>query len=71
MRGVITDLTGRKFGLLTVKERVGSKKYGRSVQSVWRCVCECGNERDVLATALQTGRTKSCTCFRKKRRWLG
>lgn len=61
---------GQKFGLLTVKEKVGSKRYNTAVQAIWRCECECGNVCEVLSSSLHTGRTQSCTCLRKKRNAL-
>lgn len=56
------DLTGRKFGRLTVLERV--ENHGRFVR--WRCSCECGNETIALSNNLLRGCTKSCGCLRKK-----
>lgn len=53
------DLAGQKFGRLTVKEYVGSKKYC----SLWRCVCDCGNEAIVKGKYLLNGDTKSCGCL--------
>lgn len=29
----------------------------------WHCICECGNEKDVPANALLSGRSKSCGCL--------
>lgn len=60
----IKDLTGQKFGLLTV---VGptERRQGRSV--VWECLCDCGNTSYVRALSLVSGRTKSCGCLRKKK----
>lgn len=31
-------------------------------QVTWRCVCICGQERDIDTSALSTGKTKSCGC---------
>lgn len=52
------DLTGQKFGKLTVLEYAGSKR-GRAH---WRCKCECGNECIVCSSYLRTGDTTSCGC---------
>jgi len=57
------DLTGQRFGRLTVVERAGTTK-GR--QSLWKCKCDCGNEVTVLAYTLKSGRTTSCGCFQKE-----
>ena len=54
------NLIGKRFGLLTVKERVGSDSNGR-VQ--WFCLCDCGNTKIVSSNNLQSGDTKSCGCL--------
>jgi len=52
------DLTGKRFGKLTVSHRVAN----RSGLVMWRCVCECGTEKDVRAPSLNQGKTRSCGC---------
>jgi len=54
------DLKGNKYGRLTVINRVANK--GGS--AIWRCLCECGNNKDVIGKNLRTGGTKSCGCIR-------
>ena len=44
------DLSGQKFGMLTVKEMTGKRDGRGSVY--WHCVCDCGNEVDVPAARL-------------------
>jgi hypothetical protein len=56
------DLAGRVFGRLTVQARAAAKSYTEN--SVWRCRCECGNERDVVSLKLVSGHTKSCGCLK-------
>lgn len=51
------NLVGRVFGRLTVASRVSASR------PKWRCQCECGAVRDVWATHLRSGRTKSCGCY--------
>lgn len=53
------DLTGQKFGMLTVLEDIGQNKTGKRV---WRCQCDCGAITEVLQTNLVTGHTLSCGC---------
>lgn len=55
------DLTGKRFGCLTVICDTG-KRVQRKV--VWECICDCGNTCTVLSTNLTTGRTSSCGCKR-------
>ena len=62
MPGLI-DLTGQKFGLLTVLERAENK--GKQTQ--WLCECQCGNKKIVYATNLRRGLTTSCGCYRKEK----
>lgn len=54
------DLTGQKFGLLTVLEFAGNDNY-RS--SMWKCLCDCGNISIVRSHDLKSGGTKSCGCL--------
>lgn len=62
MRKII-DLTGQKFGRLTVLYRVESAKDGHSK---WHCKCVCGNEVDVQSNNLKCGVTQSCGCYKKE-----
>lgn len=63
--GRIIDLTGRRFGLLTVISRNESDKVFPSGQHspLWKCKCDCGKETIVLGRNLITGNTQSCGCF--------
>lgn len=54
------DLTGQKFGRLTVIERAENK----GKHTVWKCKCECGNIIDVYSTHLNQGKSTSCGCLR-------
>ena len=51
---------GSRFGRLTAIEPCGKDKH-RNV--IWRCVCDCGEEVFITATALR--KTKSCGCLTK------
>ena len=53
------DLTGKKFGRLTVIKR--AKNSNNS--TMWECVCDCGNTTIVSSSALVSGNTKSCGCY--------
>lgn len=57
------DLTGQRFGRLTVVERTKSRVTPKGLhQTMWRCRCDCGNEIETRANALKTGNTQSCGC---------
>lgn len=61
----VEDLTGQKFGRLTVIKR-GPSTRGRT--SRWWCQCDCGNPELVLVTRtnLITGKAKSCGCLQRE-----
>lgn len=54
------DIQGRKFGRLTAVEYFGRVNG----QSVWLCLCDCGNTRKVRRHELMRGDTQSCGCLR-------
>ena len=58
------DLTGQKFGMLTVKDMT-KKRDGRG-SVYWHCVCDCGNEVDVPAARLIKGHVIVVVVCRKK-----
>lgn len=57
------DLTGQKFGRLTVKRPVESNTRGLKR---WECLCDCGTTIIVTGNDLRTGHTSSCGCLRSK-----
>ena len=59
----IKDLTGQRFGRLTVLELAGIKNEN----ALWRCKCDCGNVCDVRGGALTSGKTQSCGCLKRIR----
>ena len=61
--GKVVDLTGQRFGRLLVIGRAGKNKYGKSL---WHCLCDCGNQTDVMVSALTGGRTISCGCYHRE-----
>lgn len=62
--GRFIDLTGKKFGRLTVLSR---NLYVKSKRVHWNCRCDCGNTCVVDANALRSGNTQSCGCLQKER----
>ena len=61
------DLTGKKFGRLTVIEQAESyvEPSGRKY-IMYRCKCQCGNECVVRGTNLSNGHTTSCGCYQRE-----
>ena len=60
----LNDLTGQRFGRLTVIERAPNKK---SPSTRWRCKCDCGKETISRGTSLTSGATLSCGCMARER----
>ena len=60
--GKIKDLTGQRFGRLTVIKMVGKDSIGKIL---WLCKCDCGEECTIRGNSLRTGNTTSCGCYRK------
>lgn len=62
----VIDLTGQRFGRLTVVQFY-QRKNGRTF---WKCQCTCGNQTISRADALKSGSVKSCGCFAKEKHKL-
>lgn len=60
-RKKIKDLTGKKFGMLTV---IGLQDTD-SRKTYWVCQCDCGNIKVVRSDSLQSGAIRSCGCMKK------
>lgn len=60
------DLTGQKFGKLTVIREAGPEET-RKYDTFWICKCECGGSIVVGTHSLRRGYTRSCGCAAKKR----
>lgn len=57
------DLTGQRFGKLTVLHLAKDDYYNKHGQVIWECECDCGNIHLVITPYLTTGRTRSCGCL--------
>ena len=58
----VHDLTGQKFGLLTV---IGLAETDTR-KTYWVCKCDCGNMKTVRSDSLLCGAIKSCGCIKRK-----
>lgn len=67
MAGVknMDNLTGQKFGKLTVIKR-DFEKTDASKQAFWWCACDCGEKISVGRGSLKSGATRSCGCLKSK-----
>lgn len=61
--GTFKDLTGMRYGLLTVAEKVGPNSRGLMQ---WLCTCDCGGTAVAVSGNLNSGNTTSCGCLRRK-----
>ena len=55
------DISGRKFGRLTVIEKIKSS----DAQVMWICKCECGKEIVLPSYTIWRGTVISCGCHNK------
>lgn len=56
--GLMKDITGQKFGELTVLGYSHSDR--KAGQTYWKCMCSCGKEHVVCKANLQNGHVTSC-----------
>lgn len=59
--GAFIDLTGQRFGRLTVRHQSPAKGQAR-----WVCRCDCGTEKIVPSERLRHGETRSCGCLHRE-----
>lgn len=67
--GRFIDLTGQRFGRLTVIERAPRDHRYRG--AMWRCRCDCGCESIAESHNLRSGNTTSCGCYHRERQKAG
>lgn len=61
------DLTGQRFGRMTVLEYAGSYEFPCGTKKpMWICRCDCGKVCEVIGQNLLNGRTRSCGCLRSE-----
>lgn len=56
------DLTGKKFGKLTVID-INEEESLKRQAIFWNCKCDCGNNHVVRAACLLNGHVQSCGCL--------
>lgn len=68
------DLTGVKFGRLSVVKKLYKDRNGKTV---YLCICSCGNYTETTGNNLVSGTTRSCGCYKiellhkkKKPHWI-
>lgn len=58
--GKIKDISGQRFGKLTVTSEFERRKKA----TYWKCKCECGNEKFIQVSHLIGGYSRSCGCVK-------
>lgn len=62
----LKNLKGKTFGRLTVIERAEVKEKTKSDRVYWRCLCECGNYKNISSKDLLSQGTSSCGCLQSE-----
>lgn len=64
----VVDLTGQKFGRLTILSRnLEYQKKDKYHKVYWNCLCDCGANIVCSSINLKSGNTKSCGCLRNEK----
>ncbi len=66
-RGASLDMTGRRFGILTVVGPSNKHQIGSGEPS-WVCRCDCGRTTDVRGCDLRNRGRRSCGCLNARNR---
>lgn len=61
----LIDLTGNKYGRLTVLHKDVNRKTNSG--SYWICQCDCGKIKSVKSSSLRRGEIESCGCLRNEK----
>lgn len=57
------DLTGKRFGMLTILSRAENAPGGKTR---WNCQCDCGAVATIRGADMRNGKIKSCGCMRRE-----
>lgn len=60
-----TDLSGQRFGQLTVLGKQEAETAALSGNTTWKCLCDCGKIKQYTTKILLSGSVCSCGCVRK------
>jgi hypothetical protein len=62
----IIDLTGKKFGRLTILSLATKTEGEKSRGAKWNAVCDCGIQKVILGNSLKSGAVLSCGCLNRE-----
>ena len=60
------DLTGKRYGRLTVERLIGKIIVSGTSHALWQCKCDCGEITTAKTCTLNIGEKKSCGCLQKE-----
>ncbi|MGY0694087.1 hypothetical protein ACW2QC_15115 [Virgibacillus sp. FSP13] len=61
----IEDISGVKKNMLTVKQKANFRS--QNGETLWDCICDCGNKTYITRDKLMSGHKKSCGCLKDLR----
>jgi hypothetical protein len=56
----VENVIGKRFGRLVVLEKLNTKSHGSTIH---KCICDCGNIKNVPLSYLKSEHTRSCGCL--------
>jgi len=62
----IASHIGERHGRLTVVSYAGPHQSPDRTRHKWRCLCDCGNTVDILASNLTRNHSRSCGCLKNE-----
>ena len=66
-KSYLKDLTGQRFGRLTVIKQLPNLKTEKHSYPQWECECDCGETVITTSSTLCSGNISSCGCLRRER----
>lgn len=64
----LIDITGKRFGLLTVINKTDSFYTDDKVHTIWVCRCDCGQIKKAKSANLRKNGVKTCGATECKRK---
>ncbi len=58
-----TDIKGKRYGRLLAEEFVGRNHRNNAL---WKCTCDCGEQKVLVLSELNRGAVKSCGCLARE-----
>jgi len=65
----LIDLTGKRFGNLSVLHRVKDRRVGDHFEVWYRIQCDCGKKKSMRGYLIRDGRARTCGCGQRTSRY--